>query len=210
MTVGEKIRKYREFSNLTQQELADFSEINVATIKKYELGQRNPKPDQLEKIARALDFNPIIFYDLDLTSVGDVMSFLFLISDVTKIEFEGKNEKGEYPPDDISLKFTDFHLNFRLSDWAEFISVIDDLKNNEVIENSDDIKAVVKTKVREMESEFRMKVMEDRTELLQKRLGENPTKIDLPFITVKDAEEAERLGMPLIDYLLSGGSNVKR
>lgn len=207
MKSGDKIKKYRELCNLTQQELADYSDINVATIKKYELGQRNPKPDQLEKIAKGLGFNPIIFYDLDLSTVGDVMSLLFLISDVTKIEFKGKNEKGEYLPDDLMLQFSDFQLSYRLSNWAELLSVLDGLKNDEIIKNNDDVKDVVYSRINEMETDFRLNAMEDNSVLLDKDTGQHPNRLDLPYITMKDAEEAERLGMPLVDYLISGGGN---
>ena len=52
--VGKKIRAYREFRGYSQIQLAELSGINVGTIRKYELGIRNPKPDQLEKIATVL------------------------------------------------------------------------------------------------------------------------------------------------------------
>ena len=56
-SVGKKIRLYREYRGFNQIELAELSHINVGTIRKYELGLRNPKPDQLEKIATALGLN---------------------------------------------------------------------------------------------------------------------------------------------------------
>ena len=43
--VGKKIRAYREFRRFSQIQLAELSEINVGTIRKYELGIRNPKPE---------------------------------------------------------------------------------------------------------------------------------------------------------------------
>ena len=52
--VGKKIRAFREFRGYSQIQLAELSGINVGTIRKYELGIRNPKPDQLEKISTAL------------------------------------------------------------------------------------------------------------------------------------------------------------
>ena len=55
--VGKKIRAFREFRGYSQIQLAELSGINVGTIRKYELGIRNPKPDQLEKIATALGLN---------------------------------------------------------------------------------------------------------------------------------------------------------
>lgn len=64
--VGKKIRAYREFRGLNQIQLAELSGINVGTIRKYELGLRNPKPEQLERIASALGLNVSIFLILIL------------------------------------------------------------------------------------------------------------------------------------------------
>ena len=64
--VDKKIRAYREFRGYNQIQLAELSDINVGTIRKYELGIRNPKPDQLEKIATALGLNVSVFWILIL------------------------------------------------------------------------------------------------------------------------------------------------
>ena len=53
MTVGEKIKYYRNIRGISQEMLGNLSGINPATIKKYEYGIRNPKPDQLLKITNA-------------------------------------------------------------------------------------------------------------------------------------------------------------
>ena len=72
--VGKKIRAYREFRRFSQIQLAELSGINVGTIRKYELGIRNPKPEQLEKIAAALGLNVSVFLDFNIETVGDVLS----------------------------------------------------------------------------------------------------------------------------------------
>ena len=43
---------------------------NSATIKKYEYGIRNPKPDQLLKIANALGISINLFMDFDIETVS--------------------------------------------------------------------------------------------------------------------------------------------
>ena len=45
MTTGEKIKHFRNLRGISQETLAQLSGINLATIKKYEYGIRNPKPD---------------------------------------------------------------------------------------------------------------------------------------------------------------------
>ena len=63
--IGEKIRKVRKAAHLTQKELAKLSGIAEITIRKYENNERNPKKEQIEKIAKALNMNPfeIMGYD---------------------------------------------------------------------------------------------------------------------------------------------------
>ena len=86
--IGNKIRAYREFRGLNQIQLAELSGINVGTIRKYELGIRNPKPDQLEKIATALGLNVSVFLDFKIETVGDVLSLLFAIDDAVDLDFD--------------------------------------------------------------------------------------------------------------------------
>ena len=75
--VGKKIRAFREFRGYSQIQLAELSGINVGTIRKYELGIRNPKPDQLEKIATALGLNVSVFLDFALTFDNPTMQDFF-------------------------------------------------------------------------------------------------------------------------------------
>ncbi len=84
--VGKKIRAFREFRGYSQIQLAELSGINVGTIRKYELGIRNPKPDQLEKIATALGLNVSVFLDFNIETVGDVLSLLCQFKNVYEKE----------------------------------------------------------------------------------------------------------------------------
>lgn len=55
MTIGERIRMYRKAGNLTQKQLGELSGTSETTIKQYETGKRQPRVDQLNKIAIALN-----------------------------------------------------------------------------------------------------------------------------------------------------------
>ena len=68
MTTGEKIKYFRNMRGISQETLGQLSGINSATIKKYEYGIRNPKPDQLLKIANALgiSINTVSYTHLDV------------------------------------------------------------------------------------------------------------------------------------------------
>ena len=58
MEIGIKIREARKAANLTQKQLAEKSGIIETTIRKYEIGKQNPKFENVEKIAAALEISP--------------------------------------------------------------------------------------------------------------------------------------------------------
>ena len=107
MTVGEKIRTYRTMRGISQKMLGELAGgINEVTIRKYEAGDRNPKPDQLLKIANALGISINIFMDFDIETVSDVLSLVFKMDEQVDLTVTGnKNESGEYDPETISFKF---------------------------------------------------------------------------------------------------------
>ena len=96
--IGKKIRAYREFRGYSQIQLAELSGINVGTIRKYELGIRNPKPDQLE-------------------TVGDVLSLLFSIDDSVNLSL------AETPEQKISLTFDNPTMQDFFRKWCQFKNV---------------------------------------------------------------------------------------
>ena len=65
MTIGDNIRNYRKKAGLTQKKLGEISGTSETTIKQYELGKRQPRLEQLRKIADALEipFGDIVPFD---------------------------------------------------------------------------------------------------------------------------------------------------
>lgn len=120
MTVGEKIRTYRTMRGISQKTLGDLAGgINEVTIRKYEAGDRNPKPDQLLKIANALGLSINLFMNFDIETVSDVLSLIFKMDEQVDIEFQGKkNKEGIYNPDSITIKFNNPAINRKLATWA--------------------------------------------------------------------------------------------
>lgn len=55
MEIGKRIKEIRESISMTQSELADKLDLSVHTVSKYEQGQRKPKLDMIQKIAKALE-----------------------------------------------------------------------------------------------------------------------------------------------------------
>lgn len=80
MTVGNTIKQIRKQRHMTQKQLGDLVGIDDATIRKYEAGKLNAKPDTLEKIAKALDVNveTLLFSELNYSRA---MHQLFRILD---------------------------------------------------------------------------------------------------------------------------------
>ena len=122
--VGKKIRAYREFMGLSQVQLAELSGINVGTIRKYELGIRNPKPQQLEKIAKAMHLNYSVFLDFNIETVGDVFSLLFAIDEAVDLSLSAiPSDDGE--SDMITLTFKNKYLQETLKKWCKFKTTYD-------------------------------------------------------------------------------------
>lgn len=132
MNIGEKIRAFRELKGLTQDELGKLSGILGGTIRKYELGIRNPKQEQLIKIANGLGISVSVFYDFDLETIGDVASLLFLLDEYAPVIFTGeKSEDGTYRNGGkVSLKFDSFRLNQFLAEWADFKEAIENMRTS--------------------------------------------------------------------------------
>ncbi|OYP01777.1 transcriptional regulator, partial [Lachnotalea glycerini] len=72
MTIGEKIQFYREIRGLSQTALAELSDVSINTLRKYENNTRNPKPEQVQKIANALQISIHALIDIDIKSIDDI------------------------------------------------------------------------------------------------------------------------------------------
>ena len=96
-SIGSKIQKYRKLKDMTQDELSKQSGIYLSTIKKYESGERNPKPDQLQKIAEALGISVTVFLELNEQSPLKISA--------------DKDKDGNYIPSSIHMTFEDSQIN---------------------------------------------------------------------------------------------------
>ena len=120
MTTGEKIKYFRNMRGISQETLGQLSGINSSTIKKYEYGIRNPKPDQLLKIANALGISINIFMDFDIETVSDVLSLLFKLDEQIDMKFEAeKDDNGEFIPSTVKLSFQNAAINQKLCTYLK-------------------------------------------------------------------------------------------
>ena len=76
MEINEKIRYFRKQRGLSQELLAERTGINVNTIRKYEIGIRKPKVEQLKKIADGLEISVIEFLDIEIENEADLIAML--------------------------------------------------------------------------------------------------------------------------------------
>ena len=117
-SIAEKIKYYRNIKKMSQDELAEASGINVSTIKKYECSIRNPKPDQLQKIATALGISINVFIPNDMDSLSDIMFLLMKLERYAKLNIKGNmDENGKYDANSITLTFSDDQINSWLADY---------------------------------------------------------------------------------------------
>ena len=130
MTTGEKIKYFRNMRGISQEMLGQLSGINSATIKKYEYGIRNPKPDQLLKIANALGISINIFMDFDIETVSDVLSLLFKMDEQIDMKFEAeKDEEGNFKPSTVKMSFKNNMINKKICTYMKELEIRENLMN---------------------------------------------------------------------------------
>ena len=95
MTIGKKIRKYRELQGLTQKELGRMVGFSTATadsrIRKYESDAIAPRTAIRKKLADALDVDLSALSDLDISTHEDVMHALFQLEERFGMDIEKKD-----------------------------------------------------------------------------------------------------------------------
>lgn len=85
MSVGKRIRKYRQLRKLSQKELGIMTRMSEPAIRNYELENRNPSIEQLQKIADALEISYFALANPDIDSYHGIMHTLFKLEEVAEI-----------------------------------------------------------------------------------------------------------------------------
>lgn len=81
MNTGELIRFYRKRKHLTQAGLGEAAGLSEPAIRNYELGNRTPDREQLEKISKALGVTPDSLVRYEIESAKDALGVLFQLED---------------------------------------------------------------------------------------------------------------------------------
>ncbi len=77
MTTGQKIKELRQARSLSQKKLGIMSGLSEPTIRNYELGNRTPSAQQLEKIAAALNVSVYAISEPEIEDCDGVLHTLF-------------------------------------------------------------------------------------------------------------------------------------
>ena len=143
-----RIKLFRKMRGMTQADLSAASGIEFGQIRKYESGERVPKLEQLELIAKAMNISINTLMDFDVKSAGDVMSLLIKIDETAGITFSGtKNKDGSYDPKSIKLTFKNKDILERIAIYMalkdrakkepDLLLIDPDLKSPLLIEKTD-------------------------------------------------------------------------
>lgn len=113
--LGKSIREIRLRRGLTQREVSEaIGGISESALRSYELGERRPKKNTLERIAETLDVAPACFDTYGIERYDELVHALFLLEDRFGIE----------PCADGSIRFTDEAIQSCVCtwrDWKEFL-----------------------------------------------------------------------------------------
>ncbi|MBP3208517.1 MAG: helix-turn-helix transcriptional regulator [Oscillospiraceae bacterium] len=144
MTTGEKIRSARKKLGLTQKELGERIGLPYQRIGQYETGVRTPRGDMLQKIASALNAEPIAFLDdkylgdKGTTIVEAALSNENLKDAIQKRDYKKAlsiiEESSDY---DMAIDYYSEHAPDRIAVLSDLKAVIQDM--NEYIDLQDAI-----------------------------------------------------------------------
>ena len=134
--IGKRIRFFRERRGMTQKQLGGLAGIIEATIRKYEIGQRNPKPDQIKLIADALGVTPNALSPVEIDTDADIVSLIIAIDEKVGITFDGKKDsKGKIDPKTLTLHVDDLFVNDALARWGNAKNHLEKLRSMDVPKN---------------------------------------------------------------------------
>ena len=81
-TAGENLKKIREISGFTQEQVAKSIGIERSAYSNYETGTREVPYEVIEKISNLFGCEPFIFFEDDIQVENEIMATAFRISDL--------------------------------------------------------------------------------------------------------------------------------
>lgn len=170
VTVGERIKYYREIRGLSQRQLSSLSGVPIGTIKAYETGSRNPKDTALQRIADTLHISITAFQDIQLETLGDVAPYIFAISKLGEVEFHGKKkDDGKFDIDDLSISFKSPVMKYFMKEWADSKSIIDHLRDEAASSPDTTAKEYLLSRADEIEHALELRMVDSQMLVKQQK-----------------------------------------
>ena len=98
-----------------------FSTTFVNFMLSYKYGSRNPKPDQLLKIAEAIGVSINMFLDFEINTISDVISLIMKLDEQTDMSIQAQTDKDDnIIPNTITLSFSDESINSAIASYLNY------------------------------------------------------------------------------------------
>lgn len=117
-----KIKKLREKRQLTQKQLAELSGIGESAMRSYELGDRKPKKEALERIAMALGVRSEY---LSAPEFGPLMEFFYALLENDELYGYTVTEINDCPAITGGLMTVGMNFDGFLRDWNKMKKKLD-------------------------------------------------------------------------------------
>lgn len=117
MTIGQKIRFYRDLRGYTQAQLGGKVGLPADRIRQYETNVRTPKMDKLKEIATALDVDMAALSDIDVVTEEDLMQIIFELEDRYSMHMQKIDGKAVLVFDNVAKN--NAVLNTYLNFWYD-------------------------------------------------------------------------------------------
>lgn len=98
--VGKTIRQLRENKGLTQEQLADRIDVSIRTIQRFERDKHSSNMRTLEKIAVALDVDPLLLLGYDVNEDEIYSKSFSSLEEAIKDEVEIRKLRNQEPASD--------------------------------------------------------------------------------------------------------------
>lgn len=141
LTFDERLKLIRNVRNLNQSQLCELTAIPLNTLKRYESGERTPKQEQVEKIAKGLRIPSFLLDDsnygyIELETKGDLIALI--LEGIKRNLISINDYKGTLKLEFNPLISTTFKKNIspEISD-VEIVEAIEHWNNERQGENCD-------------------------------------------------------------------------
>lgn len=121
MNISKTLKNIRKIRGISQKALGYDIGVSESRIGQFEMGSyANPKLQTLQKLSDALEVSLLVFFELNLETLGDIKSLLYQLDEQVGIKFVGeKQEDGTLKEGTISISFDNEYIDAFLKEWSD-------------------------------------------------------------------------------------------